>query len=260
MDEQLELEPSPESMEPEDRFRREREELVESLAASRLNTVQKRVAWVLNHFPDARNSDVALWIHYWKQFHSGIVQGESVLLRDLYKLARPGTLTRARATIQNDFRMFLAAPEVRAQRGKLSEEERERAAEQRAPYPNLTVYMDETGKTGDHVAVGAVWFTQGFDSLDTARAVEEFAKEAGVEAELHFKDLNDRTLPYYRRVVDLVLERSSTISFTSISVDRRGLKHVDAAIEALHFHLLVRGIRRHGSFGPCEGMQTKGRG
>lgn len=248
MDEQLELTPEgPEARESanEEETEEERERLVAAIAASRLDTVQQRVAWILNHHPEARDSDVALWIQYWKRFQSEWVEGEYVRLRDLYRLTRPGSLTRARAKIQNEYRMFLASVEVRAQRGKLSEEERERAAVQRAPYPNLTVYLDETGKTGKHVVVGAVWLAQGFDMIETVRAVERVAKEEGVEAELHFKTIDDRKIAYYKRIVDLVVDRAATVTFMSVSVDRPGLKSVERAIADLQFHLLVRGIEHH---------------
>ena len=79
-----------------------------------------------------------------------------VELDDLYRLTRLTSLARARAKIQNDYRLFLADPEVQEHRGKLEESEREKAIET-PDYPVYKVFLDESGKTSRDLLVGSLW-------------------------------------------------------------------------------------------------------
>ena len=50
-------------------------------------TMGHRVAWLMNHHPDTRNSDIALQIRYWTTFEKDIVKGDYVALdASLYTL------------------------------------------------------------------------------------------------------------------------------------------------------------------------------
>lgn len=219
-----------------------REEVLDAIATSRLDKLQHRVAWILNHYPRTRDSDVALSIQYWREFQSELLDGEHVKLRDVYRLARFPTLARWRRRLQYDCSLFLASPAVRRARGKLSEEEKERAIEFEPPPPMYTVYADESGKTNDFLVVGALWFLDSRETIEVTRSIEALAKEMGGPEELHFKEIDWGTLDYYRTVADVLVEKAASVSFTALSVDRRGHKRVDDAIADLYRHLLVRGV------------------
>ena len=83
----------------EEQLEAEREAVLASVAAAKLDTLQEKVAWVLNHFPKTRNSDVALQIHYWEEFEPELGGGASIRKADLFTLTRLTSLTRARATL-----------------------------------------------------------------------------------------------------------------------------------------------------------------
>ena len=183
-EEQLELTPPAEIDGGLDEIARYQEEILNAVSASRLDNLHHRVAWILNHFPETRNSDIALYIRYWEVFEGEYVQGGAVELKDIYHLTRPASLTRARAKLQNEFKLFLASDEVRKRRGTLSEEEKAKVLAVRPAYPMYTAYTDESGKTDDFLVVGAVWFVNGPEIMEVARSVEEYAMEAGVSAEL----------------------------------------------------------------------------
>jgi hypothetical protein len=190
--------PEQENLSKEEQVEQEREALIEGVSAGKFDTLQERVAWILNHYPDARDSDVALQLEYWEMFQPEFLEGEYIRKKDLYQLARLTSLTRARAKIQNTYRLFLASPDVRKHRGKLSEEEREKAGEQRPAYPLFAVYADESGKTGKFLIVGSVWFLHPPEILSFIRTVETWRKTHKFTDEFHFSTISSAKLPHSR--------------------------------------------------------------
>ncbi|MDQ0200308.1 hypothetical protein [Neobacillus ginsengisoli] len=82
-----------------------------------------RVANILNRYPETRKSDITLQIKYW-QVYSGL-KSNFVDLTKLYSLERLTSLARARAKIQNEYKLFQADIETRRRRRTLEEEEKE---------------------------------------------------------------------------------------------------------------------------------------
>jgi hypothetical protein len=134
---------------------REKEDLLARVGASNLSTMRHRVAWLMNHFPKTRNSDIALQIKYWEAFDN--FKGTHVPVEYLSRLTRLTSLARERARIQNQYRLFLADEAVQQKRGTLEEEEREKAIET-PDYPIYAVYLDESGKTSENLIIGSLWF------------------------------------------------------------------------------------------------------
>jgi hypothetical protein len=141
----------------EERLEAERNEVLASVAAAKLDTLQEKVAWILNHYPTARHSDITLQIHFWEEFEPDLGSDDYIRKADLYTLTRLTSLARARATLQNTYKLFQASPAVRAARGTLAEEETVKAAEQQMEIPVFDVYADESGKTAKYLIVGSVW-------------------------------------------------------------------------------------------------------
>src|SRR5690606_38926562 len=83
-----------------------RESLMRAVHSSQLNTIEERVAWLLNKFPTTRDSDITLQIRYWQNFEPDRFGGGEITVSNYYRLARLTTLTRARATIQNKLKLF----------------------------------------------------------------------------------------------------------------------------------------------------------
>jgi hypothetical protein len=172
--------------EREKRLERERGELLARVAASEISTMRNRIAWLMNRFPDTRNSDVVLQIRHWEVFESDIFNGRSVQVDDLYKLTRLTSVARERARIQNQYRLFLADPAVQERRGTLEEDEREKAVKT-PDYPVYTVYLDESGKTSPHLIVGSLWFlSSGMESLDLYRESQRLKEVRKFDGEFHF--------------------------------------------------------------------------
>ena len=233
----------------EERLEREKEDLLAHVASSSLSNMHHRVAWLMNHHPDTRNSDIALQIRYWRTFEKEIVNGDYVKLDDLYRLPRLNSLVRARARIQNQYRLFQADPVVRERRGTLEEDELEKAAET-PDHPVYAVFLDESGKNSSNLIVGSLWFLSGGEeSLKLQLASSELKLKRQFAHEFHFSEVKKDDLPIYKELIDIFLSQGGTISFKFISVERAGIKNAQVALEDLFFLLLTKGIDHEVSTG-----------
>ena len=200
-----------------------------------------RVAIVLNRFPETRDSDIKLMLRFWELYED--YDGGAIEPHELFERARLMSLTRARARIQNTFRLFQATADIRKRRGKLSEEEREKAREATERYPGMTVLIDESGKAGPHLIVGAVWFADPEEFFKLTRYLGEWRERSGFSNELHFQELDERSEPFFREALELVLAECASVSFKAASVHKEGVKRTDEALEELMYQLLRRGTQ-----------------
>lgn len=226
------------------RLAAERKEILAAVANVQLTTVQKRVAWLLNHIPEARDSDITLQLRYWENFATDIYQGGSIRPEDLYRLPRLTSLARARATIQNSHGLFLASKTVRKHRGTLREEERDaqREARAKAARHSFSVFVDESGKTSEYIIVGSCWLLNGIESRGIARDIDNWRKQTDFTQELHFSKIGRGSLSRYLEALDILYKRAPALSFKAISLPRRGLRDLDGALNDMLYHLLVRGV------------------
>ncbi len=231
----------PESSESsEDDLEKERQEILERVSSHTVDTARDRVAWVLNHFPETRDSDITLQLKYWETFDSDIFRGGPIDPKKLYELTRLTTISRARAKLQNDYRLFLASPEVRERRGTLSEEEKQKAIEDKPNYPVFTVYMDDSGKTAQNLIIGSIWFLSDYRAVH--KAIFDIRERTGFKEEFHFKNMRPDDLPIYTEVVDVFWQHSNTVGFKLISVPRAGISKITDALTDMYYHLLLKGI------------------
>ncbi len=227
------------------------QELLNNLSSANVNTLRDKVAWILNHNPKARDSDVTLMLDYWETFESNIYSGHSINPDDLYRLTRLTSIARERARIQNVYKLFQASSQVRHRRGTLSEEEKEKAVEDKpVGYPSLTVYMDESGKNADQLIVGSVWFLEvGKSIFDIHKRITDFKKEMNFTKEFHFARMSRDDLPIYQRMLEIFLHEAPAYSFKVISVPTRGIQNKQEALKQLFYHLIVKGIEHENETG-----------
>jgi len=227
----------------EEKLAKERARFIESIAAGSHNTVQTRVAWVLNRYPAARNSDVTLQVTYWRTFDRALLAGpNAVALENLYQLTRLTDIARARAKIQNEYCLFQATDDIKRRRISKDAEERARQVEDQPGLRTITVYSDETGKNEDHLIIGTVWFLDGMDVHEFTEALNDLRKERGFKDELHFTRIRDQNLDNYLAVLDLLDKYASTISFRAIMIRRRGHSDIQRALDDMLKHVIIRGI------------------
>lgn len=219
----------------------EKTEILRSVASAKLDTLQEKVAWILNNYPEARDSDITLMLIYWKRFDPDMYDENFIKTDDLYQLTRLTSLQRARAKIQNTYRLFQASPTIQRRRGILEESEKEKAVEQQPSYDVFVVYADESGKTGDYLMVGSIWFLHAPETATMVQEIEECKRRQSFNGELHFKKISKSNLPVYKEIADILAAKSSTVSFKAISVERKGIARVNDALIHLYYLLLVDG-------------------
>ena len=233
----------------QEQIEKEKEDLLARMGSSDISTMRHRVAWVLNHFPSTRNSDIALQIKYWECFDSELYRGSPIEVDDLYRLTRLTSVARERARIQNQYRLFLADEDVQQRRGKLEDEEREKAIEI-PDCPVYKVYLDESGKTTNHLIVGSLWFlSSGTEGFELYRQSKDLKDKHDFQHEFHFSQMKKDELVVYKELVDIFLTQGGTISFKSISVPRAGIKNVSDALGDLYYLLLTKGVEQENSTG-----------
>jgi len=221
----------------------ERVALVAAVASSNPDSVTHKVGWILNNYPDARNSDITLQLRYWETFCPDEYDGGPISADDLYRLPRLTSLSRARARIQNTLKLFLADAEVRRHRGTLSEEEREESSEAKLKSaPVYAVYVDESGKTQRLLLVGSLWILQGPETFRIAKKLVEWREASGFRRELHFAEVDEKSLPFYKQAIDIVVDGASALSLKYVAVPRAGAGPVQDVVPKLLYHLLVKGV------------------
>jgi hypothetical protein len=220
----------------------EKEEILRYVADAKTDTVLHRVAWLLNYYPETRDSDITCQLKYWSYFEQDIYNPECISSDDLYKLTKLTSITRARAKIQNTHRLFLASPDVRKKRGVLEEEEKEKAIQQKSNFPVYAIYADESGKTQDFLIVGSMWILNGIDTLKLYNAIKEWRQTTGFKHELHFNKISSGNIDYYRQVLEIVRNKISAISFKAISIERKGISNMTDALMLLYYYLLIGGV------------------
>lgn len=232
----------------EEKVAKEKLSLEAALGSQRLDSVRERVAYILNNHPSARNSDKQLALLYWRLF-----EGESFSpdLQDrIFKLTHVPTLTRERAKIQNDFRLFQAKPEVQKRRGVKQEENFETYAPGDEIEQRVVVYADENGKNSEVMSVGGIWFLDPDKFYEVYQALSSYKKENGIKGELKFAGLSRHDCrAAYGYLQKFLIARSFT-SLKIIWVRQANLRRgVESALYGLYRYFMLEGARSEVSGG-----------
>lgn len=226
-----------------EKLEREREQIMNAICNHELSNKQQKVAWLLNFFPDTRNSDTALQLKYWENFQPNFYNGgPSISIENYKKAEKLNILSRYRAVIQNDHNLFLADEEIRKYRGKLNNETRDAVAAVKTPQHSYNVFADESGKTQNYLIVGSLWILNGVGTISFNREIQAFRKIHNMNKEFHFKDIKNGNLDIYMALIELLKEHATTFSFKALYIKRDGIKNIETALKEMFYHLLSLGI------------------
>lgn len=228
--------------EESDKIEHTRREILSSVTQSRPVLLRDRVAWVLNHYPRTRDSDIELQIEYWRHFDEGVGSRDYITLEQYRDLTRLTSIARYRAKIQNEYRLFQASEEVRRHRGALQTGHQDESIEDKPDLLAYSVAFDESGKTDEHLVVGSVWFLESRFLLTLARRVDKLRERLGGSMEFHFRNIRDHNRDTYIELIDYLFEDSNSVSFKLISSSQRGVKNKNELLQHLCYRLLREGV------------------
>ncbi|MGB2993401.1 MAG: DUF3800 domain-containing protein [Paenisporosarcina sp.] len=236
----------------------EKTQLQAKLLTGDLNTKLSKVAYILNLFPDTRNSDITLQLKYWEEFQE-YTQGETINPDSIYERERLTSISRARAKIQNEYKLYQPTSEkVKRYRLDKEEMEKEKALALKPSVPSLYVYADESGKTGSETfaVVGSIWIPDTIRAREFNFHLKEWARakeEEGVRIpnEFHFTEMKRMQLDIYKEFFNVVLSQSDLFSFKVVAANKAKIreKNLDETIFSLNYQVIHLGIEHEVSTG-----------
>jgi hypothetical protein len=231
-------------LEKEQKIELEREQLLHRLADSNLSGLREKVAFILNHYPKTRNSDIALSWQYWRVFQPEYIRGGAIDENAMNYLTRTTSIGRARAKIQNEFNLFLADEPVRRRRMILAEEERDKQiADKPSNIPEINFYVDESSKTSRYVIVGGVCSQGGIESFKLLENLTKWKASNNISFEFHFPKLSKHKLQSYQDFFAHAVSQFDTLSFKAVALDSSTTKkNITDIVRELHYHLTHIGI------------------
>jgi Protein of unknown function (DUF3800) len=233
----------------EEKIELERKELLNRVLSGNIPNLKERVAFILNTSIPSRNSDVELIWLYWQYFESSIFNGETINKNQLKELTRFNSITRERARIQNQYRLFQADDEVKKARGVLEEEKKQEALEQRPNWPFYEVFIDETGKTQEYISVGSLWIVDEKAKVFAYGKLKDWKRLSNIDFEFHFSEVKGHKIDHYKAFFLKFLSLNPTAGFKVIIINKKGLSNISEAITDLTFHLINKGIKHENESG-----------
>lgn len=229
----------------EQKNERDREILLNKLAESNLDGLREKVAFILNHYPDARNSDNNLTWRFWKVFEPEHAGSGTIDEGRMQKLTKITSLTRARAKIQNEYKLFLADVEIRNRRMDREEDEKNKQLADKPPdIPEISFYIDESSKNGKYVIVGGLCSPGDVQSYKLLTNLTQWKVKKGISYEFHFTKLTRQRLEEYKEFFTVALSHFDTFSFKAVALERTGTHGTsNKIIRDLHYHLVHAGIK-----------------
>ncbi|MGG0047094.1 MULTISPECIES: DUF3800 domain-containing protein [Bacillus] len=244
--------------EKEKEIREKADALWASIQAGETKTLPQKVGTILNRYEETRSSDITLLIRYWRTYHN--FTGDTLSVKNLYEYERLTSIARARAKIQNEYKLFLPNEKVRHYRKRLEEKQKEFELLNKPQLPIIHIYADETGKTDDYLIVGSLWILDdkrnGEIKNNLVQWVNENEGNFPMPKEFHFKKFpsNGNEMEAYKGIFEKIVGMGDFISFKAIGVNQKKLKGVSKReiINTLYYQLLRLGSQHEIKRGRIE--------
>lgn len=190
---------------------------------TRIGTMEQRVAYILHHFPETRDSDTALCIRYWKKFQADVIaQTQPLVLEVLFGLDRIETLGRIRRFIQNQLRLFRGLNETRKDRDAMQIEFHEYLAARQQSLPEVRFYLDETGGDLTYTGIAGICVINWKQFEIHCAALEQWRSRQGWPETIHFCDTGDSKVDRAVSLLHQLQKRRAGVLFLGYAVNSRG--------------------------------------
>jgi hypothetical protein len=222
----------------------ERQQLLKALADSNLIKMEQKVAYILQRYPETRDSDTALAIRYWTAFQSDVLeQWERLDLDVLFDLDQMGTISRIRRHNQNSLRLFTASIYTRQQRDELQMEFSQYLAIQRPVDAEIRFYLDETGNEAGkrYLGIAGICAMNWKQYEKHWSALADWRLAQGWTETIHFVDTGTTLQPKALAMLAQLQRRQSGLLFVGYAIPSRGSTHqtklslfIQIIIDSLH--------------------------
>lgn len=242
-------------LEKKERREKEKERLQEALASGNLDTLISRVAFILNHYSETRNSDMALKLKYWERFQG--FTGNFVDVNRMYALERDTSIARARAKIQNEYGLFPSDDRVKHFRKDKEEVEKEIQIATKPGLPTINIYADESGKSGKDkfIVIGGLWILDKDRTEELRHHFIDWRKKHQAEGttipkEFHFTKMQRQQLDIYKDLFTEAVSVSDMMGFKAVVMESGSTKRSqDEVIYAMYYQHVHHGIEHEVSSG-----------
>lgn len=222
----------------------QRKRLLASIADSPLGNTEQRVAYLLQRFPETRDSDLALCIRYWRRFQPEVLERWDPLeLEVLFELDKLETIGRVRRELQNTLHLFRGMEDTAHFRSIHQQEMHEYLAAHKGGMPEVRFYLDETGNEGDRAYTGVAgvcamnWtqYEKHYEALSAWRRRQKWPET------IHFADTGTDRLDRAIGLLGELERRRSGVLFVGYALSSRGRTHSD--LLSLFVQLVVDSLR-----------------
>jgi hypothetical protein len=232
-------------------LQQERERMLADVAESRLGATEQRVAYLLQRFPETRESDIALCIRYWRRFQADVLEKWRPLeLEVLFELDKLETIGRIRRHIQHTLHLFRGMEETTQYRDFFQKELHEYLASHRGAMPEVRFYLDETGNEGDKAYTGVAGLCiinwQQYEKHHAALA--QWRREQNWPETIHFSETGSDRIDRAVGLLGELTKRRSGLLFLGYALGSRGRTHED--LFSLFIQLVIDSLnhlKRNGS-------------
>ncbi|MGF1537507.1 MAG: hypothetical protein ACFB4J_13630 [Elainellaceae cyanobacterium] len=136
---------------------------------------------------------------FWKVFQpeyagSGVIDEEK-----MQRLVKLISIARARAKIQNEYKLFQASPEVAEHRRELEKNERNtQLSDKPSGISTISFYVDESSKTSRYVIVGGICTLSENSFYKLITSLVTWKAKNNISYEFHFAKLTRNKLDKYK--------------------------------------------------------------
>ena len=199
---------------PDETLNKKRQQLLADVARSEFGDVEQKVAFILQRYPETRESYVTMCIRYWQRFNADVLERWKLMNLDfMFELDRFETIGRVRREIQNKLQLFRGLELTPQYRLLYQKNLQEYLAAHRGVIPEVRFYLDETGNEGNKAYTGVAGIcTMNWRQYEMhAAALAQWRSAQGPEP-IHFVEIgSERTARAMSLLKELERRRSGLL-------------------------------------------------
>jgi len=232
--------------------------ILEAVGNSRLGRREYKIAYLLHHFPETRDSDTTLCIYYWRRYQAEILeQAKPFDLEVLYDLERIETIGRLRRVIQNTLGLYRGKAKSLKARQAIQAELSEYLASRTGITSEIRFYFDETGNEGANKLyrgiAGICVMNWKYFSIHHG-ALSQWRRRELSMMPIHFCDIGESRVPEVLRLLKELEARRGGLLFVGHAVHSRGRTAEDYV--SMIIQLVLDSLRRADSLGSLNEPRT----